>query len=70
MFVQKSNNHRGIKIEKIDNLDLTKSETFIQAYVSNPFLIDGHKFDIGVYVVVTSLEPLRLYRYAGDILFR
>jgi tubulin monoglycylase TTLL15 len=70
MFVQKSNDHRGIKIEKIDHLDLNKSGTFVQTYVSNPMLVEGHKFDIGVYVVITSLEPLRVYRYGGDVLFR
>lgn len=32
--------------------------------------IDGHKFDIGVYTIITSIEPLRVYIYDGDILFR
>ena len=32
--------------------------------------MDGHKFDIGVYTIITSIDPLRVYIYKGDILFR
>ncbi|ODN04837.1 Tubulin polyglutamylase TTLL6 [Orchesella cincta] len=68
-FVQKSNNHRGIRIEKLEKLDLSKNGTFIQEYIGNPLLINGHKFDIGVYTVLTSINPLRIYIYR-DVLFR
>ncbi|XP_065217013.1 probable tubulin polyglutamylase ttll-15 [Planococcus citri] len=70
VFVQKSNDHRGIKIEKIENLNLSAKGTFLQEFVDNPLLVDGHKFDIGVYTIITSIEPLRVYIYNGDILFR
>ncbi|XP_071530280.1 probable tubulin polyglutamylase ttll-15 [Panulirus ornatus] len=70
MFVQKSNNHRGIKIEKLDALDLGAEGSFVQEFIHNPLLIDGHKFDIGVYTTVTSIQPLRVYIYMGDVLFR
>ena len=30
MFVQKSNNHRGIQIEKLDSLDLNSEGSFVQ----------------------------------------
>lgn len=70
MFVQKSNEHRGIQIEKFENMNLTREGTFIQEFIHPPMLIDGYKFDIGVYTIITSVEPLRLYIYKGDILFR
>lgn len=70
MFVQKQNNHRGIKIKSLKELDFNSSGSFIQEYIDNPLLIDGYKFDIGVYTIITSIDPLRVYIYNGDILFR
>ncbi|XP_075223063.1 tubulin tyrosine ligase-like 15 [Lycorma delicatula] len=70
MFVQKGNDHRGIKIEKIEKLDLKQNDSFVQEFVDNPLLVDGHKFDIGVYTIITSIDPLIVYIYNGDILFR
>ena len=70
MFVSKSNNHRGIQVKPLKELDLSSEGSFVQEFVHNPLLIDGHKFDVGVYVILTSVEPLRVYWYAGDVLFR
>lgn len=68
-FVQKLNDHRGIRICSSSDANFT-TNTFIQEFIERPFLVDGYKFDIGVYTVITSVDPLRVYVYKGDVLFR
>ncbi|KAL6742991.1 hypothetical protein Aduo_016078 [Ancylostoma duodenale] len=70
LWVQKDNTHRNIRIRKLEEMDLNKENSFVQQFVDNPLLIDNRKFDIGVYTVVTSIHPLRVYTYAGDVLLR
>lgn len=70
MFVQKHNQHRHINIKPVKEINYNDNDTFVQEYIDNPLLVDGHKFDIGVYVIITSVDPLRVYIYKGDILFR
>eukprot|EP00096_Caligus_rogercresseyi_P003836 TRINITY_DN1756_c0_g1_i1.p1 TRINITY_DN1756_c0_g1~~TRINITY_DN1756_c0_g1_i1.p1 ORF type:complete len:523 (+),score=115.63 TRINITY_DN1756_c0_g1_i1:109-1677(+) len=70
LFVQKNKNHRGIKIEKVNNLDFSNSGSFVQEFVQDPFLVDGYKFDVGVYTMITSIDPLRIYIFDADVLLR
>jgi len=39
----------------------------VQEYVQNPFLIDGYKFDLRIYVLVTRVEPLTIFIYKEGI---
>lgn len=43
---------------------------FVQEFIANPLLIDGHAFDLGVFVLITSMDPLRIYRWRSDVLLR
>ena len=43
----------------------TKDNYVIQTYVYNPLLLNGHKFDFRVYMVVASTNPTILYYHDG-----
>ncbi|CAL1685591.1 unnamed protein product [Lasius platythorax] len=54
---------RGIYLTK-HLKDIKPSERLIcQVYIARPFLIDGYKFDLRIYVLITSCDPLRIYVY-------
>ncbi|XP_037367277.1 tubulin polyglutamylase TTLL13 [Talpa occidentalis] len=54
---------RGIFITR-NPRDIKPGEHMIcQQYISKPFLIDGLKFDMRIYVLITSCDPLRIFMY-------
>ena len=63
-----SKNGRGIKVLEDASAALTagaeaRAGVLIQEYVYPPFLTDGLKSSIRLYVACTDIEPLRLYIY-------
>lgn len=56
---------RGRGISIIRELSELQYDTnsIVQQYITHPYLIHGHKFDMRLYVVVVSYHPLRIYLY-------
>lgn len=75
VWVRKNIGHRGVVITSEEEVATfiasgkATEDIFVQRFVHPPHLIEGYKWDIGVYVLVTSLTPLRLYYY-DDLLLR
>ncbi|XP_034947794.1 tubulin polyglutamylase ttll6-like isoform X2 [Chelonus insularis] len=54
---------RGIYLTKNMKEIKPQDRNICQVYLSKPFLLDGFKFDLRVYVLITSCDPLRIYVY-------
>jgi tubulin polyglutamylase TTLL7 len=57
---------RGIRLTRSPE-EIGAEECVVQRYLDRPYLIDGHKFHVRLYVLVTSVAPLRAYVYREGI---
>jgi tubulin polyglutamylase TTLL6/13 len=58
---------KGIFItKKFDTID-PNEHLVVQKYVKQPLLIDDYKWDFRVYVLVTNVQPLRIFWFRGGI---
>ncbi|XP_048759052.1 tubulin polyglutamylase TTLL7-like [Ostrea edulis] len=62
-IVKPSNGAQGHGIQLYKNAEkIPPSEHFIvQEYIDKPLLLEGYKFDLRIYVLVTSCDPLRIF---------
>ena len=54
---------RGIKVLKDASLAPKSEDWMVQEYLHRPHLYNGHKYVLRCYVVVRSVDPLRVYWY-------
>lgn len=54
---------KGIKVIGPKTQITRKTGYVVSQYISNPHLIDGYKYDLRIYVVVTCFEPLKIFLF-------
>uniref|UniRef100_A0A452S6L5 Tubulin tyrosine ligase like 4 n=1 Tax=Ursus americanus TaxID=9643 RepID=A0A452S6L5_URSAM len=66
---QKPASARGIGIQVIHKWSQLpkRRPLLVQRYLHRPYLISGSKFDLRVYVYVTSYDPLRIYLFSDGL---
>ncbi|KAJ7410131.1 Tubulin polyglutamylase TTLL7 [Willisornis vidua] len=59
------------KISQVERISLIRNgeklqaqdHLIVQEYLDKPFLMEGYKFDLRVYILVTSCDPLKVFLY-------
>jgi len=54
---------RGIKVIGKKQQVKNRGGYIVSKYVKKPHLIRGYKYDLRLYVLVTSFEPLKIYLF-------
>ena len=68
-IMKPSNGAMGHGIKLYRNVDkIVPTENYVvQEYISNPYLLDGFKFDLRIYALVTSCDPLRAFIFNNGL---
>jgi tubulin polyglutamylase TTLL6/13 len=58
---------KGIFITKrFDQIDMSE-HLVVQKYIKHPYLLDEYKFDFRIYVLVTNVQPLRIFAFRDGL---
>lgn len=67
-IVKPSASSRGIGIHLVSNKDPVPTVAgIVQYYIEKPLLVQDRKFDIRLYVLVSSIEPMRIYMHSAGM---
>ncbi|XP_053326038.1 tubulin polyglutamylase TTLL7 [Spea bombifrons] len=53
----------GISLTRSGEKLHAQDHLIVQEYIDKPFLMEGYKFDLRIYVLMTSCDPLRIFLY-------
>lgn len=69
-FVEKLHSNRGIKLVEEDEIIYDKSDKVYQVFLEEPLLIDKRAMDFAIYVAISSVDPIRIYRFEQEVHLR
>ncbi|XP_027729768.1 tubulin polyglutamylase TTLL7 [Vombatus ursinus] len=64
-IVKPANGAMGHGISLVRNAEklLAQDHLIVQEYIDKPFLMEGYKFDLRIYILITSCDPLKIFLY-------
>jgi tubulin polyglutamylase TTLL4 len=62
-IVKPKNSARGSGVRLLKNISDLPKECIVSKYLDNPHLINNKKYDLRLYVLITSYVPLKIYFY-------
>jgi tubulin polyglutamylase TTLL4 len=59
---------KGIHLIGSETCEIPNEESAVQVYVEHPLLITGRKFDVRLYIIVTSVCPIRICMHDSGLI--